>query len=162
VKSNFLAESALAGPLSDAHLEVFEGQLGVQLPSEYRDFLRKTNGGVPTQRGLTFFNEIDEEHVQTEFEGFYSLNDKAWPDKYKWRLHESLDQIYETVIMHNKPDALVVPIGRDVAGNLVVISIGGDKLGQIGFYHHDYDEIYFLSASFDAFCDSLTDLPAEE
>ena len=151
-----LAYSSLVGPLSESRLEQFENRLGRRLPAEYPYFLLALNGGVPRDSGLRFFNGADEQSDETLFECYYSLNDANVPDKYKWRFHESLDKIWE-LLLDNLTSTTLVPIGCDVAGNLVCIETDEVGQGQIFLWDHDYNQTYPLALSLFEFHASLTE-----
>ena len=40
------------GPLSEERLQAFEKKLGVTLPPDYREFLKRYNGGKPEPGGF--------------------------------------------------------------------------------------------------------------
>ncbi|MGL5720713.1 MAG: SMI1/KNR4 family protein, partial [Alphaproteobacteria bacterium] len=78
--------------LEDFILETFEQYLGFKFPKEYRDFLKKYNGGVPTNKLFNFKNnEPNGRSVISRFLGFVPdeyenilLSLKMYQDRIPW------------------------------------------------------------------------------
>ena len=49
-----IEESLRFGAVSDSDLQKLEADLGAELPSDYRAFLKKHNGGVPKPESVSF------------------------------------------------------------------------------------------------------------
>ena len=142
-----LAYPTLVGSLSESRLLQFEQKLGRRLPDQFRRFLLSTNGGVPRPTGLKFYNKVEGEEQETALECYFALHDESIPDKAKWRYHQSLEKVWENVLQKNQPGSTLVPIGRDVSGNLVCIETAPSNECKSVLWDHDYDEIFPLSES---------------
>ncbi len=114
-------------PASEEEIDRVEGQLGVELPDDYRNFLRSHNGGwlednfLPGQnasaRYLFSAGDNGDEDIfdLEEAADFYSVASEADP-----------------VI---PPDLL--PVGQDSFDNVLCLMVHGDDRGAVYFWEHD-------------------------
>jgi hypothetical protein len=112
------------GTIGHALIEEYEKIWGVELPTEYRDFLAENNGGYPYPDGFCI-KAIDDESTVDRFLGL-----DVGPNS-------NLDN-YVRVYKDRIPKELF-PIAHDPGGNLVCIGISGEHLGRIYFWDHEYE-----------------------
>jgi cell wall assembly regulator SMI1 len=121
------------GPLSEERLREFEENLGVRLPTEYRQFLKEHNGGRPKPGGFWIERHTDASEVHQ----FYGLHDGP-----EWL---SID-CYAGADRYGIPPGMLA-IGDDGVGNHICIWIEGDERGAITFVDHElhpYDQPHSL------------------
>lgn len=142
------------GPLLEERLQAFEKRLGVILPPDYREFLKRYNGGRPEPSGFWIRAGCDASEVHQ----FYGLHDGP-----KWF---SID-CYTGVEQYGIPRGMLA-IGNDGVGNTICIGIEGEKRGAIYFIDHEvhpYDKpdsfegVIRLADSFSEFLSSLQIIP---
>ncbi|MGL4426376.1 MAG: SMI1/KNR4 family protein [Alphaproteobacteria bacterium] len=141
--------------LEDFILKTFEQYLGFYFPKEYREFLKKHNGGRPKKRMVFDFKDKDPYggSVLSVFFGFV-------PDEYE-NILLSL-KMYQDRIPWN-----TFPVADDTFGNLVLLSVKGPDRGKIYFWDHelevntdhgetpDYSNLTLVADSFDEFIQNL-------
>ena len=134
--------------LNVSDLQDFEQENQISLPKDYVDFLKKYNGGKPS---LDFIKKNDI-HVKWIY-GMY--------DEYIWQnLFWTLDNYQNRI-----PD-WYMPIGVDIADNILIQSLYPDNKGLIALWHHDgenissgsdyYENCTFVSDSFSDFVNMLS------
>lgn len=139
--------------LTEDKLTVFEGDIGTQLPEEYRQFLLRHNGGVIFPDTIKYFEEFNLD-ASTVIDRLLGLE----ADQYFTITR------YKDTFAHRIP-ANLLPIATDVGGNVVCIAISGQKRGQIFFWHHEYpddneelpgkDNLFFIASNFLEFLNKL-------
>jgi hypothetical protein len=138
------------GFLTEATLAEFEDRLGKTLPTDYRDFLKKNNGGQPKPGGFW----IEEGHESSEVYQFFGLH--------KGPLGYSIDS-YIGKERYGIPEGFI-PIASDGTGNTVLLKLENDKQGNIYFLDHELhpyhdpnslEGITWLAPSFKEFISSL-------
>ncbi len=111
------------GPLSEESLRKLERKIGVMLPPDYREFLRRYNGGRPEPDGFW----IEKGSYSSGVHQFYGLHDgPAWL---------SIDT-YAGPERYGVPEGLL-PIGDDGIGNFICIGLVGEGRGAIYFIDHE-------------------------
>lgn len=110
------------GFLDEAELNAFEKRIEAQLPHDYREFLKKYNGGIPKPAGFWIDKNKDGSSVNLLYGLFespkhYSIDGASSPE---WNL----------------PDDLL-PIGDDGTGNLICMALIGDTKGSVFFVDHE-------------------------
>ena len=141
------------GIISPIRLQALEKKLGTTLPSDYRDFLSKNNGGNPVPSGFWIVENLD----GSEIHQFYGLHDG--PD---W---QQLDRY--TNIELGIPRELLA-IGDDGVGNFICLGISPDRHGQVFFIEHEehpfqepesFEGITKIADSFSRFVEEMRVLP---
>jgi hypothetical protein len=132
-------------PVQETDLQEVEKKLGLKLPSIYRCFLLKHNGGEPTPDGLQLsIFDLREEHERDPndfitIDDFYDTN----------RLLEAWG--YTRIIFEG--DTLL-PIA-DVAGSMLIcVGFGQRNADQIVYWHMDFGFVY-ITDSIDNFLNLL-------
>jgi hypothetical protein len=142
-------------PLTPGELTKFEHELGCALPSDYRHFLLKTNGGVPCVGH--FFEGSGKSHFTNHVVRFFCLRKRPNRD-----LREEVVEARR----HLPKDYL--PVGRDLAGETLCLRLTAKDYGALyvtdGYAEHlgHRPHLRRLSHSFRAFLDLLFDKRALE
>lgn len=151
-----------AGPTTLAEIKAFEDRVGHKLPSDYRSFLLKHNGGHPSPNAFTFdAGRGEEEDIVL---CFFPMRDvtlgnvdvvdlaglRTWPVHCAWDdLHSDLANLSGSQF-----EALL-PIGTDGSGNYVCLVLDGEQTGSIVFLDHETADVTWLAANLDTFLTSL-------
>jgi len=137
------------GPISANTIESIETRLSIELPTSYRMFLEKYNGGYPEPDGFMFKDESSGSSVDR----FLGID--VGP-------HSNLENylaVYDGRIPIN-----MFPIAHDPGGNLVLICLSGNKKDKIYFWDHeceadgwepDKSNVHLVADDFDEFISSL-------
>jgi hypothetical protein len=158
-----IADPQPAGPTNAEQIAVFEKHIGYELPTAYREFLLRHNGGHPvpdafilrSDRGeeedvvMCFFplREVALGHVDVE-----DLEElRTWPLHCAWDdLQSDLENLYETEL-----DPPLLPVGTDGSSNYISLILTGEETGAVVFLDHETAEQWPLAPSFTAFLESL-------
>lgn len=145
------------GPTSPTAIAQFEARWGVLLPVEYKEFLLKSNGGMPTADVF----DIPGFHGQgSSLNSFYGIHDG--PE------HHQLDHAYQ--VHRERIPADLIPIAYDAFGNEICIGWKGKRRGKIYFWDHedeldenglsrqDYRNVFLVANSLQEFLDNLEEL----
>lgn len=131
-------------PLTESDLDEFERWLKDRLPSSYRQFLLKENGGHPHKHRL-------EPPIGCYIEAFYSVT----------KVSDTMSLYTQIPLMGNELPKKVVVIGFTGEGNRVCLSL---KDGKLYLWDHevDYessrarlDELFFLADSIQILIEQL-------
>ncbi len=109
-------------PLTVKEVEDVELKLGYELPSEYRIFLQKTNGGIPKPDAVKHEGEYWDYVAY-----FYAVRNGLYADD----LFRNLEEYREMVPSH------YLPIGESPGGNLYCLSLKNKDFGAVYFWDHD-------------------------
>ena len=124
--------------LSD--IKQFETKLGIVLPSEYRDFLLKFNGGSPSPRNFDLPNEkANPLHL------FYGIGTSVKSDD----LTEAI-KIFKGRIKNS-----LIPIASDPFGNQICLGVKGRQKGKVYFWDHESEGLLFKIRSLTLIADSF-------
>ena len=132
-----------------------EESIGAPLPSEYRSFLLRNNGGRPKPPGFSFTRHG---RVEPGMVGdFYAIHDGA---------AVNLLKTLQTFRSRIPPGFL--PIADDPGGNQLLIGLGGDHQGKVYYWIHDMDDeiedetdvrnLGLIENSFQEFLNSLDEI----
>lgn len=108
--------------LEESELSLYERQLGLQLPAQYRKFLLEFNGGSPRPNSFNFKDSDAGSQVLSffGFGSFYNVLDEL--ETYSGRLPRRF-----------------FPVAAEAGGNLLCISVSGDDAGSIYFWDHELE-----------------------
>jgi hypothetical protein len=126
--SAFRSLSEEFGALNPERLATLESEWDCHLPDDYRAFLLANNGGEPDRwdYGIPFLErgEPSEAGLQVVF-GIQ----EPWesPANILWVLEAYAGRL---------PDGFL-PIARDPGGNLLVLRVRGEPVGQVWFWDHE-------------------------
>lgn len=116
------------GHLTEARLKKFEEVLGATLPADYREFLVRNNGGLPSPS--QFWLNMDGDKYVSALVEVYALHDD------------------ENSLEEKRPNGewgvpvTMLPIGNDGYSNEICVGIGGKDRGKVFYVDcslHDYD-----------------------
>ena len=107
----------IGSPLTAAQIRGLERKLGASLPEDYKQFLRKTNGGRPRETALHV--PVAEEEVLVDF--LFGLGRK--PGILEW-LSE---------LRRDMPSGFI-PIGKDPGGNIYIMDLNLPNQGIIYYW----------------------------
>lgn len=139
---------------NEAAIRALEAQIGYPLPSSYRDFLLRFNGGEPTN--TLFETSGDQPYAGSSIRYFFSICEQStFSLAHKYAVYSSAGRI----------DKRMLPIAGDSGGNLVLLALAGSSQGQVFFWDHDLEglvepsdspeHLAHLADSFLSFCDLL-------
>lgn len=114
----------------------FEKEYGISLPSQYKNFLMKYNGGYTP---MTKFSIEDD---SSSMEGFYGIGE----------VDMSLDKSYKSKYIPEWIEQGLLPITMDYFGNNIVIGVGKENEGIIYFADHEEgNRLIFLAEDLKSF-----------
>jgi hypothetical protein len=129
-----------------------ETQFKISLPAPYRDFLLLHNGGQPTLTKFPLQNNPSDTHAYIEY--FFCIKDNdiynlaVWVRRFKSRIPYDL-----------------IPIAIDLGGNLICLSVIGERIGKVYFWDHEEEvgegkepwgkNLYFIANNFTEFLENL-------
>lgn len=120
--TSLYSETAYTVPQIPKDIDIFEERIGTKLPSDYREFILKNNGGSPIAENLKGLD--DEDYMVDHFYGFH-MNYKVY----------DLHNAYTTYSDRIPPQ--FIPVGCDPGGNQFCLGIGGDHRGKVYFWEHE-------------------------
>jgi len=112
----------------DNIINIFEAKYSINFPDQYREFLRKYNGGN-TPKSKFKINKIS-----SDIKGFYGLGDINTGLNYSFfeKTHALGDFLEDEVI----------PIASNSFGDIILIGIGDSNNGKVFFLYHDRNKKY--------------------
>lgn len=130
-------------------LDLFEAKTGTQIPSRYRSFLLKYNGGAPYP-DCFYCVEFNGERVIHGIRDFFGI-------------HREHSDLYDMIRASQRDDGFprdMFPIGWDSFGNCTVVGMDGSpRAGRVYFWYHDQadgeQEVIEVAPSFEAFLEML-------
>ncbi len=144
-----------SGTTDLSEIERVEQLAGARLPSEYRNFLLRHNGGYPDPDGFLFKDLSDGSSVDR----FLSIGSGE---------HSNLEKYLITYQGRFPVDFL--PIAHDPGGNLVLIGTSGGHSGKIYFWDHEYEadgsepdmsNMHLVAQSFSEFLNGLFEVAVD-
>lgn len=154
------------GPATEQQIASLEARIGASLPDDYREFLRKHNGGRPQPDAFLLGDdfETDEDVVQC----FFPLRDVRCSDVVveaaeqlaDYPIHCAWDDLQNFVrdveqLSGRKIEHRLFPIGTDGCANFIAIVLDGEKTGRVVFFEHEDSTVTMLAESFTSFLSGL-------
>lgn len=150
-------------PVREEDLQELELLIGYQLPLDFKQFLRKYNGGRPSLL-YAFPIYANRSGDLGLLNGFNCLTAKPYRRVYD-------DIRYQLGVFKNRMPHHLIPFAFDPGGNQLCISARAKDYGKIYFWDHEEEEeyedddgtadaypgIYLVAQSFTAFLESLTE-----
>ena len=139
--STTYAMTTANGRATDSAIRALEDHLGVDLPSDYKRFLKQCNGGKP---------ENDEVKIDGwGITGIQRFNGLALGDCY------DIEKITQLLLCGDR--IAYLPIASEPGGSNFFLCVSGADYGSVYFKdHHDSNnKMFLLAESFDRFFDSL-------
>ena len=158
-----IANPLLAGRTSVRQLAAFERYIGGRLPSAYRTFLLRYNGGYPEPDAFVLGKgRRKEEHIVFCFFPLREpclgkVNVKTSDDLSRWPLHCAWDDLQSDLkkVYRTKLEPPLLPIGTDGLSNYICIVLTGAKTGAVAFLDYKTAKPWPLAPSFPSFLASL-------
>ncbi len=125
--------------LNPQKIKILEDKLQTSLPQQYKNFLQRSNGGIPDK---VFFSLVENDYVVNQFFSFGESKDSF--QNYFFQYKSYLITSFDTLI----------PIADDVFGNLFCLSL---KNGFLFFWNNELDEFTFLCENLNAFLNKLVE-----
>ena len=136
-------------------IEIVESKLNVNLPSDYKKFILKNNGGHPIKDCFPFLdNKMNKSGC---IAWFYAMYDGEYSNFIK--------EYYTYKVFRQRLPSDLIPIADDPCGNLVCLCIDGQNKDKIYFWDHEneslelnypwYKNISLISSNFTDFINSL-------
>jgi cell wall assembly regulator SMI1 len=130
-------------PATPEAISEFERLCGFSLPSDYRDFLQRHNGGEPTPDAFPISPSFGDGSIGM----FFGLHDgdDSLADAYRDR--------FDSVPAH------MIPIADDGCGNFICMSLAETNCGSISFLDHETDIHHPVASSFITLLSALYEPP---
>ena len=157
----------IGSQVTEKILTQFEESLPKILPDDYREFLKQYNGGLMGEMNHAFYIQGIPEFTETQ-SGEECYLDSF--DSIKFDESEGVGDLLSQYKFYRNEKVFpeyFFPIGSDVGGGLVILSLGDTDYGHIYYWDHeegwdeagslepDYSHCYFVAKSFTEFIDSL-------
>lgn len=150
------------GPkLDDKKIAAFESRLGFSLPTSYKEFLLRTNGGIPNP-DVSFPFVEDGKPTESVIDTFYMLK-KNDDDM-------NLDEALEMFVEAGRMPSHFLPFAGDQFGNQLCLSLTKADYGVVYFWNSERepddgsqstsDNLSKVAANFEKFIETLQ--PMEE
>ena len=128
----------------------FEKIIKDNLPTDYKNFLMKYNGGQPQPSSFRFFSDRND---GSSVDQFLSLGREK---------HSNLLNYYENY--KDRIPSGFIPIAHDAGGNLIIMELKSNS-NRIYFWDHEFevddgetpnmDNVYYINQSFTKFINDL-------
>jgi hypothetical protein len=146
-----------ARPLALEDIERLETEIGVALPTIYKSFLVRFNGGIPVPDAFPI--ERMPKNPYGIIQVFFGIERNVHSSDLKWN--------YEVFRSDAPPN--LFPIACTPSGDLVCISLWGDDVGSVVFWDYydpyrgpTYANVYRVARSFDEFIQGLFKSPESQ
>ena len=107
-------------PATPAQMSRFEKRFRIELPANYKSFLKASNGGEP--KPFTFrYRDTNQVEESSGVDVFLHLGNGEW----------GLDEYVEMHFSNKTVPRGYLPIAFDMFGDLICLVIQGDETGQI-------------------------------
>ncbi|HEM7134794.1 SMI1/KNR4 family protein [Providencia hangzhouensis] len=139
-------------PLNEHDINQIRAMVNYPVPSEYIDFIKRYNGGIP---------EPDSFNIQ-------KINDASTINRFlgiKKEKNQNSDIFYFYKVYKDRIPSEYLPIAYDVGGNLILIKLGNNDDAKVFFWDHELEvdesveptleNIYPLADSINDFLSSL-------
>lgn len=141
-------------PLSDEDIKLLESSVGVFLPSEYRKFLLRQNGGRPTPNAFSIRGLANNPFGTIHY--FFGIGDAI----------ESCNLDWNYAVLNGRLPSNLIAIADDPCGDLICLTLFGDDAGSVVFWDRhtepnepSYENVYQVAESFKEFLDGIQKLP---
>jgi hypothetical protein len=131
-------------PVTQAELADFEKELNASLPKAYREFLLRSNGGLPTPDVV----EIEgAPGSPTDVQVLFGID----------RSVESSDLRWNKATFSDRIPARMLPVACDSGGNLFCLSLSEEDSGSVFYINLESQEprLFVVAKDFDGFLDKI-------
>lgn len=135
-----------AGPeIKPEDVEILEAELKARLTPDYRDFLLRYNGGIPTPDTIEISGAPE---MPTDVQVFFGIGRGVESSNLLWNL---------AFIRERCPGRHVLPIACDSGGNIFCLEIANGYAQQVVYADISISEVYFyeVAPTFEKFTDQL-------
>lgn len=113
----------------------FENDLNLSLPSDYKSFMLKVNGGTPEDDWMFSFvdvanGELNNSDLRELFVFYNEVNDN----------YDDIIRIYKSMVSEKLISHLYFPIGDDSGGNPICINLSDDEYGAVFYCDHELED----------------------
>jgi hypothetical protein len=140
-------------PLTEGDIRALEDLIGASLPTDYRSFLLRYNGGIPRPKGFLVRNMSG--NPDSIVQVFFGID----------RTIESSDVRWNYEVFKGRTPSNLFPIACTPSGDLVCLSLSGHDAGSVvlwDFYAEHkpptYANVYYVAPSFEGFINALFQL----
>jgi cell wall assembly regulator SMI1 len=143
--------------ITEKDIVELEQRLEMSLPSDYRQFLLRVNGGQPEPNAFPIRDSPRDTHGLLD--RLFSVDDKD----------TDYDILDNAEVFRDRVPSDLLPIAFDPGGNLICLAVRGENRGKIYFWDHnneslprktsDYHNVYFVANDFTELIDNLSELP---
>jgi hypothetical protein len=134
------------GPrISIDDIQAIEAEIDVELSPEYRDFLLRYNGGVPTPNTVDVFGAPG---TPTDVQVFFGIRRSVETNNLLWN---------RSLILERCPGCDVLPIACDSGGNIFCLKVERRVAAEVIYVDLDVSECKFypVAPTFGKFISSL-------
>lgn len=133
--------------VSREEILLFEKKIGLSFPKDYKDFLVKYNGGIPSPANFDFYDKSDASTIRSFF---LITKDRNNPESIDWTL-----RLYD-----GRLPTHFLPVASDLGDNLILLDCSVEARGVFFWDHEEeadedeeptMDNMYYLSKSFENF-----------
>ena len=131
--------------LTKGSLERFEKILGKSLPSDYRDFMMKDNGGTPEEDlAFSFIDVTTNSTNNSDIRELFVFYEDEDNDNF-----DDIGRIYNSMVNENLIPPYFLPIGDDSGGNPICMNLSENEYGSVWFCDHELEnkDTGFLASS---------------
>ena len=108
--------------MKEREIPLIEKRLGFKLPSQYREFLLKNNGGTPRPDTVPYEGEYFD-YVAL----FYAIRNNAYSND----LFRNIEEYKKYILSH------YLPIAESPGGDVYCISLKSEDYGSIYYWDHE-------------------------
>ena len=136
--------------VNDEDIRTLEKNLAVNLPEDYKVFLKTNNGGCPDPQFFPI--EGFENNPLGQVQVFFRIDGPIKSSRLDWNYQVMAGRIPENLF----------PIACEDGGSLICLSLAGPDRGAVYYWDYygehkppSYDNVYLIAGSFEGFLDSL-------
>lgn len=139
--------------LTKDSLKRFEKMLGKSLPSDYKNFMMKNNGGTPEEDlSFSFIDVATNSTNNSDIRELFVFYDDEHNDNF-----DDIVRIYNSMVNENLIPSFFLPIGDDSGGNPICMNLSENEYGSIWFCDHELENKDTGFLVFSKIADSFTE-----
>jgi len=121
--------------LSELDLHEFESKFQIHLPNDYKEFMLRSNGGIPVD-GWIFNYVEDGDSNRSVIRDFLVI----YKEESKVNVYDDLARAYIAIQNEQSAPQNYLPIATDPGGNIIFLNAGKDKNGEVYFGNHEWED----------------------
>jgi SMI1-KNR4 cell-wall len=136
--------------INDEDIRILENNIGISLPEDYKEFLKRSNGGRPTPKYFPIQGFTNNPVGQVQ--DFFGIDDPVQSCRLDWKYKMFLGRIPKNLF----------PIACEDGGSLVCLSLSGQDKGCVYYWDfygqtnlQNHDNVFLITETFQGFLDSL-------